>query len=87
MPTICSAVKDTKKNNSQPDAVDTKYRTGPSDFIRTWLICDEFSNLPRVGLEIDYLKEHGGEEKIQPVAGMSHQRSNGTIAVWTKFTS
>ncbi len=87
MPTICSAVQDTKKNNSQPDAVDTKYRTGPSDFIRTWLICGEFSNLPRVGLETDYLKEHGGEENIHPVAGMSHHRSNGTVAVWTKFTS
>ena len=77
---VCFASQNTHSNNPKTKIVDTK-------FIRTWLICGEFQNPPRTGLETDYLKEHGGEEKINPVAGMSHHRSNGTVAVWTEFTS
>jgi len=78
--TVCFATQNTNKNDSQTEILQP-------GFIRTWLICGEFQNPPRTGLETDYLKEHGGENNINPVAGMSHQRSNGTFAAWTKFTS
>jgi len=68
-------------------------------FICDWLVCGEFPNPPRpgqrhydhkppcVGLDTDYLVEHGGDAGIVPVAGMTHRRPDGSIAVWTEFAS
>ncbi len=62
--------------------------------LTNWLVCGEFPNPPHagderydhtppcVGLETDYLKEHGGEAAIVPVEGMTHTRPDGTKAVW-----
>ena len=70
-----------------------------SDFIRTWLLCGVFPNppheegqtydhtLPCVGLDTDYLAEHGGETRIRPVAGMTHKRPDGTEAQWFEYAS
>ena len=70
-----------------------------SDFIRTWLLCGVFPNPthvegqpydhtpPCVGLETDYLTAHGGEAKILPIAGMMHERPDGTKAQWFEYTS
>jgi len=61
-----------------------------------WLVCGDFPNPPHagdelydhtppcVGLETDYLKEHGGEAAIRPEVGMEHTRPDGTTAVWTR---
>jgi len=68
-------------------------------FIRTWLLCGVFPNPPHkegqeydhtppcVGLDTDYLTEHGGEAGISPVAGMAHKRPDGTEARWFEYTS
>jgi len=42
---------------------------------------------PCVGLDTDYLVEHGGEVKIVPVAGMTHTKKNGTTVKWVDHTS
>jgi len=42
---------------------------------------------PCVGLDTDYLVEHGGEEKIVPVAGMTHTKEDGTTVKWVDHTS
>jgi len=39
------------------------------------------------GLSIDFLSELGGEERIQPVEGMSHWRENGSSVKWHPFIS
>ena len=63
-------------------------------FLREWLICGDFPNPPHagqttydhtppcVGLETDYLKEHGGEESIRPQEGMAHTRPDGKSVAW-----
>jgi dienelactone hydrolase len=68
-------------------------------YLRTWLLCGEFPNPPHegareydhtppcVGLETDYLAEHGGETSIAPQAGMQHKRPDGTVAEWFEYTS
>ena len=68
-------------------------------FICDWLVCGEFPNPPRpgqrhydhkppcVGLDTDYLAEHGGDAGIEPLAGMEHRRTDGSVAVWTEFKS
>ncbi|MHC4556604.1 MAG: serine hydrolase domain-containing protein [Planctomycetota bacterium] len=68
-------------------------------FIKKWLICGDFPNPPHegqsfydhthpcVGLETDYLKEHGGEKNIVPVIGMKHQRPDKTTAEWFEHQS
>lgn len=56
-------------------------------FIRTWLVLGEFPNPDRKALDVDFLTEHGGEAKIRPTAGMTHQRPDGSQAVWTPYTS
>lgn len=66
--------------------------------VRVWLVCGDFpnpveegafpgANAPRTGLVTDYLKEHGGEAAIRPVAGLAHKRPDGTVATWTSYTS
>jgi len=42
---------------------------------------------PCVGLNTDYLVEHGGEAKIAPVAGMTHKKKDGTTVKWFEHTS
>jgi dienelactone hydrolase len=54
-------------------------------FITDWLVLGEFPNPDKQGFDKDYLTEHGGEAKIRPVEGMTHQRPDGSIAKWTKF--
>lgn len=70
-----------------------------SSFIRTWFLCGVFPNPPHgegqeydhtppcVGLDTDYLVEHGGETNIQPVEGILHKRPDGTKAQWFEYTS
>ncbi len=42
---------------------------------------------PCVGLDTDYLLEHGGEAKIVPVAGMTHTKKDGTTVKWSEHIS
>jgi len=42
---------------------------------------------PCVGLDTDYLVEHGGEAKIVPVAGMTHTKKDGTTVKWFEHIS
>ncbi len=42
---------------------------------------------PCVGLDTDYLTEHGGEAEIVPVAGMAHTKQDGTKVAWFEHTS
>jgi len=42
---------------------------------------------PCIGLDTDYLTEHGGEAKIVPVAGMTHTKKDGTKVAWFEHTS
>jgi len=68
-------------------------------FIRTWLLVGEFPNPPHpgaqvydhtppcIGLDTDYLAEHGGETAIRPTAGMTHKRPDGSAAAWKAHTS
>jgi dienelactone hydrolase len=62
-------------------------RQESSRCIRTWLLLGEFPNPARKGLDTDYLTSQGGEAKIVPAAGMTHQRPDGTTAAWKEFTS
>ena len=66
--------------------------------LTNWLVCGEFPNPPHegdeeydhtppcVGLETDYLAEHGGEAAIIPVEGMAHTRPDGTKAAWARHS-
>jgi dienelactone hydrolase len=56
-------------------------------YVRRWLVLGEFPNPSRKALDVDYLSEHGGESQIRPVAGMTHQRPDGSQAVWSEYTS
>lgn len=56
-------------------------------YIRKWLLLGEFPNPMRKGLDTDYLAAQGGETKIVPAAGMTHQRPDGTTAAWKEFAS
>lgn len=68
-------------------------------FIRSWLICGDFPNPPRegqkhydhkppcVGLDTDYLNEHGGESAVRPSVGLAHKRPDGSTAAWFKHVS
>jgi len=70
-----------------------------ADFLRTWLVCGEFPNPPHegarhydhtppcIGLDTDYLADRGGEAAIQPVAGMTHTRPDGSQAAWAEHTA
>jgi len=74
-------------------------QTSGGGFICNWLVCGEFPNPPKpgqrhydhkppcVGLDTDYLVEHGGDAGIVPVAGMTHRRPDGSMAVWREFAS
>jgi len=42
---------------------------------------------PCVGLDTDYLVEHGGEAKIVPHAGLVHAKKDGTDVTWFGHTS
>lgn len=42
---------------------------------------------PCVGLDTDYLKEHGGETKILPEEGMTHSKEDRTRVKWFKHAS
>ncbi|HUT24719.1 MAG TPA: prolyl oligopeptidase family serine peptidase [Sumerlaeia bacterium] len=70
-------------------------------FIREWLLCGSFAYdlargaerkpdapaPPLVGLDTDYLTDHGGEDAIRPVPGMTHERPDGTRAAWFAHAS
>jgi len=56
-------------------------------FLRHWLLCGDFPHPPGSGLELDYLRQEGGEASVQPVAGMKVERPDGTEAVWTDVNS
>ena len=69
------------------------------EFIRDWMICGIFPNPPHkgyefynhippcVGLDTDYLKEHGGESNIKPTSDIVHQKPNGEEIKWFKYES
>jgi len=73
--------------------------TANEGFIRKWLVCGPFPIPPQegqdthdpmpsgAGLATDYLKQHGGEVMIRPVAGMIHKRSDGSEARWREVVS
>ena len=42
---------------------------------------------PAVGLDTDYLAEHGGEGKITPIEGMTHTKKDGSKVAWSKHVS
>lgn len=42
---------------------------------------------PCIGLDTDYLKEHGGEAKIAPSPGMKHTGPGGRTVKWFPYTS
>jgi endonuclease/exonuclease/phosphatase family metal-dependent hydrolase len=42
---------------------------------------------PCVGLDTDYLLEHGGESEIVPVADMTHTKKDGSKVEWFEHTS
>lgn len=77
---------------------DTRAVDGDS-FIRNWLVCGPFPNPPRegqefydheppcVGLDTDYLTEHGGETGIRPKVGMLHRRPVDTPVMWQRYAS
>ncbi len=82
---------------SSEDQMRQPWTRDGAGFITEWLVCGEFPNLPadpaqdspaapRVGLETDFLKEHGGEADIRPAPGMKHARPDGTTAEWTSYT-
>jgi hypothetical protein len=83
---------------SSEDQMRQPWTRDAAGFITEWLVCGEFPNLPadpaqdgpavsRVGLETDFLQQHGGEAGITPAAGMKHARPDGTTAEWTSYTS
>ena len=51
-----------------------------SGYIRHWLLLGEFPNPDRAALDVDFLKENGGEARIRPVAGMKQARPDGSDA-------
>jgi hypothetical protein len=63
------------------------WATATGDFIRDWLIVGGFQNLDGSGFDFDYLKEHEGELKIQPVLGMAHKLPNGSTIEWKNYHS
>jgi len=70
------------------DEMRQPWQGAPKDFIRHWLVLGEFPNPDgHKGMDIDYLVEHGGEAHIQPTAGMTHKRPDGSEAVWTDYNS
>jgi len=42
---------------------------------------------PCVGLDTDYLAEHGGEATIVPSPGMTHTKKDGTTVKWFEYSS
>lgn len=82
-----------------PETAAPSKNSPEGQFIRQWLVCGEFPNPPHegsvhynhtppcVGLDTDYLVEHGGEANIQPVAGMKHKRPDKTEATWFAHTA
>jgi predicted esterase len=68
---------------------------GPA-FLRQWQVCGVFpipvpagatAPAPGSGLDIDYLKDAGGEAAIRPTAKMTVKRPDGTEAHWTALDS
>jgi predicted esterase len=63
-------------------------------FLREWLLCGVFPSAPksgdehpRQGYDIDYLGELGGEAAARPVVGQTVKRPDGSVAIWTNYTS
>ena len=83
------------------DETRTPWSRAAAGYLRTWLLCGEFPNPPHegdehydhtppcIGLETDYLKAHGGEASVQPVAGTAVERlrTNGSAATWFEHAS
>ncbi len=64
---MLSASISTAQNKAQ-----AVFKFRPEEFIKEWLVCGPFPVNGRQNLYTDFLKEHGGEEGIAPVAGMKH---------------
>jgi pimeloyl-ACP methyl ester carboxylesterase len=63
------------------------WATATGGFIQDWLIIGGFPNQDGKGFDNDYLQEHDGELKIQPVPGMTHKLLNGSTFEWKKYHS
>jgi predicted esterase len=63
------------------------WATSQNDFFREWLIIGGFPNQDGKGFDTDYLQEHNGETKIQPVNGMIHILPDGLKFEWKKYNS
>ncbi|MBN1397076.1 MAG: prolyl oligopeptidase family serine peptidase [Bacteroidetes bacterium] len=61
--------------------------TATGGFMQDWLIIGGFPNQDGKGFDNDYLQEHDGELKIQPVPGMTHKLLNGSTFEWKKYHS
>jgi len=68
------------------------------EYLRTWLLCGEFPMPAMIddesgdahsvpGFDDDFLLGRGGEATLCPVAGMTHARTDGSLANWKKYTS
>jgi predicted peptidase len=57
-------------------------------FIHHWLICGQFPAVGEdMGVGTDYLADQGGEAKLTPQAGMSHQGPDGVRRQWVAYDS
>jgi len=63
------------------------WATATGGFIQDWLIIGGFPNQDGKGFDNDYLQEHEGELKIQPIPGMSHKLPNGQTFEWRNYHS
>ncbi len=79
------------QTNSAPtklkDEMRMPWQRVESGYLRHWLVLGEFPNPNRAALDVDFLGAHGGEAHIQPVAGMTHPRPDGSQAIWTDYVS
>ena len=63
------------------------WATATGGFIQDWLIVGGFPSQDGKGYDTDFLQEHDGELKIQPVSGMSHKLPNGQTFEWRYYHS
>lgn len=63
------------------------WATATGGFIQDWLIIGGFPNPDGKGFDNDFLQNHDGESKIQPVPGMTHKLPNGLTFEWKKYHS
>jgi pimeloyl-ACP methyl ester carboxylesterase len=73
--------------SSLKDEMRLPWATAHGDFIRDWLIIGGFPNQDGNGFDFDFLQEHQGELKIEPVQGMAHKLQDGSLLEWKQYHS